>query len=93
MILYWYDWAGYIGVALVLLAFALLQAHKLHGNGLPYQLMNIAGALGVTLSLVFGTFNGAAFALEMAWIVISVYGIVHGSRVRRAAREAGDESR
>ena len=41
MNLFWHDWAGYIGVVLVLLAFLLLQAHKLHGNGLTYQLMNI----------------------------------------------------
>ena len=43
----WHDWAGYLGVVLVLLAFLLLQARKLHGNGLVYQLMNVLGALGV----------------------------------------------
>ncbi len=43
MTFYWHDWAGYIGVVLVLLAFLLLQAHKLHGNGLVYQLMNVLG--------------------------------------------------
>ncbi len=41
----WHDWAGYFGVLLVLLAFLLMQANKLHGNGLTYQLMNIFGAL------------------------------------------------
>ncbi len=84
--IFWHDWAGYIGVALVLLAFLLLQAHKLHGNGLTYQLLNVFGALGVLLSLVFGSFNTSAFVMEAAWLLISIYGIVRGLRVRREER-------
>ena len=57
MTFHWYDWAGYLGVLLVLLAYFLLQARKLHGNNLTYQLMNILGAFGVLLSLTFGSFN------------------------------------
>ena len=88
----WHDWAGYIGVVLVLLAFLLLQAHKLHGNGLVYQLMNVLGAIGVALSLVFGiAMNWPAFLMQAAWIIIGVYGIVHSARARRDARELGDK--
>lgn len=88
----WHDWCGYVGVALVLLAFLLLQAHKLHGNGLLYQLMNVLGALGVILSLVFGVaMNWPAFLMQVAWIVIGVYGIVHSARARREARELGSK--
>jgi hypothetical protein len=72
----WHDWAGYIGVVLVLLAFFLLQAHKLHGNGLTYQLMNVLGALGVMLSL----------------LIISIFGVARGMRVRREARESGHKT-
>jgi hypothetical protein len=46
--------------------------------------MNAIGALGVTLSLLFGTFNLAAFLLEAAWFVISIYGIVVARRARAA---------
>ncbi len=81
--IFWHDWAGYVGVVVVLLAFLLLQAHKLDGNGLTYQLLNVVGALGVLLSLVFGAFNTSAFVMEAAWLLISVYGIVRGLRVRR----------
>lgn len=89
----WHDWAGYIGVVLVLLAFLLLQARKLHGNGFVYQLMNVLGALGVALSLVFGStsMNWPAFLMQVAWIVIGVYGIMHSARARREARELGDK--
>ena len=45
--------------------------------------MNIFGALGVLLSLVFGSFNLSAFLLEAAWIAIGVYGVVNNWRRRR----------
>jgi hypothetical protein len=79
----WHDWAGYIGVVLVPLAFLLLQARKLHGNGLVYQLMNGFGALGVMLSLLFGSFNTSAFLMQLAWLAISIYGIASSARARR----------
>jgi uncharacterized membrane protein YfcA len=86
MTFHWYDWAGYIGVLLVLLAYFLLQARKLHGNKLAYQLMNILGAFGVLLSLTFGNFNWSAFLLEVAWIAIGVYGIAREVQLRRTGR-------
>jgi hypothetical protein len=83
----WHDWAGYIGVVLVLLAFLLLQARKLHGNGLVYQLMNVLGAVGVMLSLLFGSFNTSAFVMQVAWLIIGIYGIANSARVRRELRD------
>jgi hypothetical protein len=88
----WHEWAGLIGVFLVLLAFFLLQARKLHGNGHVYQVMNALGALGVMLSLVFGPFNLAAFLLEAAWFLISIYGIVFGVRARRVQRDSDKDA-
>ncbi|MDW2981837.1 MAG: hypothetical protein WBG81_15115 [Rhodanobacter sp.] len=87
MSFFWYDWAGYLGVALVLLAFFLLQERKLQGSGLVYQLMNVLGAIGVMLSLGFGNFNLAAFIMQVAWLLIGSYGIVRGVQRRRKARE------
>ena len=79
----WYEWAGLIGVALVLLAFFLLQARKLSGNGKTYQAMNALGAIGVMLSLLLGHFNLSAFILQVAWLVISVYGMLTGRKTPR----------
>jgi hypothetical protein len=87
MSFFWYDWAGYLGVALVLLAFFLLQERKLQGSGLVYQLMNILGAIGVVLSLGFGNFNLAAFIMQVAWLLIGSYGIVRGIKRRHAPHE------
>ena len=81
------DWAfvaGAVGMVLTLLAYFLLQAQKLHGNGLVYQLMNAVGALGVALSLLFGhsfsVSNLPAIVLEIAWMAISIYGMVVARR-------------
>lgn len=79
------DWTvivGLLGMIVTLVAYFLLQAQKLHGNGLVYQLMNALGALGVAISLLFGTFNLPAFLLEAIWLVISIYGIVVARRTR-----------
>jgi hypothetical protein len=82
--LHWYDWAGLIGVAMTLLAFYLLQAGRVRGDGLPYQIMNAFGAFAVLLSL-FYAFNLSAFLLEFLWLLISVYGMVRGWRLRQQA--------
>ncbi len=79
------DWTvivGLVGMLVTLFAYFLLQAQKLHGNGLVYQLMNAVGAFGVALSLLFGKFNLPAFLLEVAWLAISIYGIVVARRIR-----------
>ncbi|MFC7300487.1 CBU_0592 family membrane protein [Cognatiluteimonas weifangensis] len=79
----WYDWIGIAGTLMVLGAFLLLQAGRLSGTGIVYQLLNLFGAGGVLLSLL-GSFNVAVFLLELAWMLISGYGIVRSFRTRRA---------
>ena len=79
------DWTvvvGLLGMVVTLFAYFLLQAQKLHGNGLVYQSMNALGALGVALSLLFGKFNLPAFLLEVIWLAISIYGMVVARRRR-----------
>jgi hypothetical protein len=68
---------------MVLGGFLLLQAGRLSGTGIVYQLLNLFGAGGVLLSLL-GTFNVSVFLLEAAWVVISGYGIVRSFKVRRS---------
>jgi hypothetical protein len=81
--LMWYDWVGIAGTLAVLVAFFLLQAGKLSGTGIVYQLLNLFGAGGVLLSLL-GTFNVSVFLLEFTWVLISGYGIVRSLKSRRA---------
>ena len=73
----WYDWVGLAGTLMVLGAFFLLQARKLSGTGIAYQLLNLLGACGILASLL-GKFNVSVFLLQMAWVLISGYGIARG---------------
>jgi hypothetical protein len=80
----WYDWAGLAGTLMVLAAFFLLQAGRVSGTGIVYQLLNLFGAGGVLLSLL-GTFNVSVFLLEFTWVLISGYGIVRSFKSRPGA--------
>ena len=75
MDLQWYDWIGLVGTLMVLAAYFLLQAGRLHGNGMLYQLLNLFGAIGVLASL-YGKFNVSVMLLMTVWIVITVYGLI-----------------
>jgi len=83
--LHWYDVVGLGGTLSILLAFVLLQTRRLSGTGLVYQLLNLFGAAGILVSL-FGTFNLSVFLLELAWVVVSLYGIVRSLRERGTSR-------
>ena len=78
----WYDLVGFAGTLMILGAFFLLQAGKMAGNGVAYQLLNLFGAAGVLVTLL-GKFNVSVFVLESAWVLVSVYGLVRARRARR----------
>ncbi len=85
--LQWWDWVGIAGTVAVLLAFFLLQAGRLHGRGIVFQLLNLLGSLGVLVSL-YGSFNLSVCLLEGTWALISGYGI----RRRFAVPASGGEN-
>ena len=85
MNLQWYDWVGMAGTLMILGGFALLQARTLSGTGLPYQLLNLFGALGILVSL-WGSFNLSVFLLEAAWVAISVFGIARSFKHKAATK-------
>ncbi|MHB1992614.1 CBU_0592 family membrane protein [Metallibacterium scheffleri] len=86
MTLQWFDWVGFAGVALIVVAYFLVQAGRLRGDSMSNQVLNALGALAVMVSLVFGTFNFPAFVLEAIWLAVSVYGMVWGARRRHRSR-------
>ena len=45
MSLQWFDFVGMAGIVFVLVAYFLLQAGKLHGASIGYQLANLFGAV------------------------------------------------
>lgn len=76
----WYDVLGTTGVVMILVAYFLLQTEKLSGQSVGYSVVNLVGSLMIAVSLLYA-FNLSSFIIEIAWIAISIYGIV---RARRA---------
>ena len=81
MTLAWYDFVGFAGTLAILVAFFLLQAGKLDGNGRTYQLLNLFGAAAILVTLL-GSFNVAVFVLESAWVLVSAYGLWRSRKAR-----------
>ena len=77
----WHDVAGLIGVALVLVAYLLVQTRHLDARHPLYLAVNGIGAILVLVSLT-NAFNLSAFVIQCAWIAISVYGLVRWWRDR-----------
>ena len=71
----WYDFAGNVGVALMVAAYLLLQMGKLRLNDLSYSLVNVIGAALVLISLLY-SFNLSAFLVEVFWLLISLFGLI-----------------
>ena len=65
---------GLIGVALILLAYFLLQRGTLTARRMAYLLLNLQGASLILVSLVHD-WNLAAFVIEASWVAVSLYGI------------------
>jgi len=70
-----YQWAGFVGMLFVVLAYLFLQMNKYTIRSLQYQLLNLIGAILLLISL-FVHFNLGSFIIEVFWIIITVYGIV-----------------
>lgn len=75
----WYDAVGTGGVVLILVAYFLVQTERWSGQSLGYSVVNLIGSLLITVSLIY-QFNLSSFIIEVAWISISLYGIVRARR-------------
>lgn len=74
MIITLYDILGIGGVAIILMAYLFLQLEKLSVKDWRYSAANGLGALLILISLFF-SFNLASFIIEIAWLLISVFGL------------------
>jgi hypothetical protein len=72
------DFVGNIGVAMMMIAYLLLQLNKMT-HGLVYSVVNAVGASLVIISLLVN-FNLSAFLMEVFWVLISFIGIYRSLR-------------
>lgn len=69
-----YDIFGWIGMVLVLIAYALLSTNKVN-NGKLYQLINLIAAIFMAIGL-FPKNAWFSFALQVAWAIIAIISIL-----------------
>ena len=69
-----YDVLGISGVVIILIAYLLLQIEKLSIQDWRYSASNALGAILILVSLFF-SFNLASFIIEIAWLLISIFGL------------------
>jgi len=84
-----FDLAGFIGVALIVVAYLLLQLEKLPSTSSRYSLLNAAGALLIIVSLIFA-FNWSAFIVEAFWFLISLMGLWRSLSAKNIRNLAGN---
>lgn len=79
------DVIGWLGAALLLYGYAMVSTSRMSGDGLPYQLINLAGAAGL---MVNSAYNAAwpSAGLNLIWAAIGVVAI-HKLIRRGAARD------
>jgi hypothetical protein len=79
------DIIGWVGVASLLLAYALVSTRKVQGDSMTYQFLNMLGSA----LLIVNSFHYKAFpsvGVNIAWIGIAIYSMI---RIRRGALESG----
>lgn len=81
-----FQWLGFIGMILIVLAYFLLQIGKCDIHSLKYQILNLLGAIALIISLMVH-FNLGSFLIEVFWIAITVYGIVKNIRTKIKKRK------
>ena len=81
-----YQIIGFIGMLFIVYAYFLLQIKKYTITSFSYQVLNLVGAILLLISL-FVHFNLGSFIIEVFWIIITIYGIVHNIKAKRKAEE------
>jgi hypothetical protein len=81
---------GWVGAGSLLLAYGLLSAKKISAGG-TYQLLNLAGAIGLAVNAVaHGAWPSAC--LNLIWLLIGLFALrTERSRPRPADRRGQEE--
>ena len=80
----WTDAAGLVGVLVILLAYAGAALGRLSPQGAWSLLANFLGAGLILVSLLLGAFNLASTAMEGAWALVALIGLIRLALRRRS---------
>lgn len=91
-----FDLIGVAGFVFYMLAYGLLQLGRISGRSYTYTVMNMIAASLVLISLVH-QFNLASLLIQLAWIAISIVGLIRmrlngrSDRPRRRTRRRSSQ--
>lgn len=83
----WHDVLGNVGVVMVISGYFLVQVNKIDTQGILFSLLNTVGAGLLSVSLYID-FNFSGLAMELSWLLISLFGLArcyHNNSVSRKA--------
>ena len=69
------DWTGFIGVAILLLAYILILTNKIKQESFLYINLNLIGAAIALIASILLNY-WPFIILEAAWTLVSAYGLV-----------------
>lgn len=78
---HYFNAIGMVGVVMVLATYAALQMRKIDPTTILYSVLNTIGSVLILISLCF-TWNLASGVIEIAWLVISLYGLCRAVKGR-----------
>jgi len=75
------DFVGVVGSLLICTGYGAVSFRRMNPEGLPYQLLNITGAILLLASLYFRP-NAGAILIEAIWLVIALAALIRILRRR-----------
>ncbi len=81
--LIWSDYLGFVGVAMLIGAYAALQTGKIQATNPLYSLLNLGASILIGISLIYN-FNAASFIIEVFWFIISLVGLIRSLKKNQA---------
>jgi paired small multidrug resistance pump len=85
MNLYWYDFAGFLGVVCILGSYWFLQTGQLAADSAIYQWANILSCALMLVSLAYEP-NKSSITIQIAWLFISIYGLLRAHRIKKKSK-------
>jgi hypothetical protein len=76
----WFDAIGWIGAALLLVAYAMVSSKKLEVDTTAYQLLNIIGSVLLVANTIFYRAYPSSF-VNLIWAAIAVFSIATRRRL------------
>ena len=81
---------GMVGVFLVLFAYFSMQIGKMDAEKLKFSLINLVGSVLILVSLCYHL-NVPSLVIEIAWMLISAYGVFRCLREARGLAQNNDD--